>query len=127
MSLQTFIEKAKAKEAKRVKVTKIDIEDFGEVEFSRPKEEVLLDFMSIAENRENIAIKDAVLESSKFIYLCCPNMQAKEVREQYSDIEPTQIPARLFGLTNSAQIAVELFEKFDGVKLVEETEEAVKN
>jgi len=133
MGLETFLQKARAKEAKKVKVTKIDVEDFGEVEFVRPKDEVILDYMEIATeilDGDEVAIKNiknVVKESSKFIYLCCPEFQKKEVREEFGEEDPFQGPAKLFGLTEVVSLGAELFSIFDGIDTKEELEEDIKN
>jgi hypothetical protein len=132
MGLQTFIEKARAKENRKIKTAQIEVEDFGVVEFIRPKDETILDFMDTAmkmleEDELKGDIKEFVKESSRFVYLCCPDLQKKEVREELGGDDPFQTAASLFGFTTVMTLAAELFTKFGGVGTHEETSEAVKN
>ncbi len=137
MGLQTFIEKARTKEQKKIKVTELEVEDFGMVGFVRPSDETILEFMDTAlkmmdENDDGEMklegdIKEFVKESSKFVYLCCPDLQKKEVRDEFGGNDPFQSAASLFGFTTVMPLAAQLFAKFGGMQTQEEISEAVKN
>lgn len=131
MGLQTFLEKARAKESKKLKSIKLDVKDFGEVEFIRPKEEVLLDYMGVVssegEDFKMADIKGTAKTSSEFVYKCCPDLQRKEVREEFEIGEPFDAPLIIFGSLETINIGAELFSAFSGVEVKQEVEEKVKN
>lgn len=148
MTLEQFIQKVREKEESKIKITTLQIENFGEVEFERPNTSVMLKFQKeimasynseITEtedegNQEAKKIKTSDIEmdkfakaSSVFVYNSCSMLRTKEVREIYKKNHPEDIPLELFGMNEVIAIAVDVFYKFEGRKEVAEVEEDVKN
>lgn len=148
MTLEQFIQKVREKEESKIKITTLQIENFGEVEFERPNTSVMLKFQKeimasynseITEtedegNQEAKKIKTSDIEmdkfakaSSVFVYNSCSMLRTKEVREIYKKNHPEDIPLELFGMNEVIAIAVDVFNKFEGRKEVAEVEEDVKN
>lgn len=148
MTLEQFIQKVREKEESKIKITTLQIENFGEVEFERPNTSVMLKFQKeimasynseITEtedegNQEAKKIKTSDIEmdkfakaSSVFVYNSCSMLRTKEIREIYKKNHPEDIPLELFGMNEVIAIAVDVFNKFEGRKEVAEVEEDVKN
>lgn len=148
MTLEQFIQKVREKEESKIKVTTLQIENFGEVEFERPNTSVMLKFQKEImasynseitetedeENQEVKKIKTSDIEmdkfakaSSVFVYNSCSMLRTKEIREIYKKNHPEDIPLELFGMNEVIAIAVDVFNKFEGRKEVAEVEEDVKN
>lgn len=147
MTLEQFIQKVREKEESKIKVTTLQIENFGEVEFERPNTSVMLKFqkeimasynseITETEDEENqeVKIKTSDIEmdkfakaSSVFVYNSCSMLRTKEIREIYKKNHPEDIPLELFGMNEVIAIAVDVFNKFEGRKEVTEVEEDVKN
>lgn len=147
MTLEQFIQKVREKEESKIKVTTLQIENFGEVEFERPNTSVMLKFqkeimasynseITETEDEENqeVKIKTSDIEmdkfakaSSVFVYNSCSMLRTKEIREIYKKNHPEDIPLELFGMNEVIAIAVDVFNKFEGRKEVAEVEEDVKN
>lgn len=148
MTLEQFIQKVREKEESKIKITTLQIENFGEVEFERPNTSVMLKFQKEImasynseitetedeENQEVKKIKTSDIEmdkfakaSSVFVYNSCSMLRTKEVREIYKKNHPEDIPLELFGMNEVIAIAVDVFNKFEGRKEVAEVEEDVKN
>ena len=148
MTLEQFIPKVREKEESKIKITTLQIENFGEVEFERPNTSVMLKFQKEImasynseitetedeENQEVKKIKTSDIEmdkfakaSSVFVYNSCSMLRTKEIREIYKKNHPEDIPLELFGMNEVIAIAVDVFNKFEGRKEVTEVEEDVKN
>ncbi|MEG0397837.1 MAG: hypothetical protein RR656_01995 [Cetobacterium sp.] len=166
ITLQEFLNKVEENESKKIKVTHIEIPGFGLVEFIRPREGALLDYLDdtvkaiditkektfqeekddedfgtsemeeeneskikLKIERENskIDMKLLVKASEKLVYRCCPTMQAKEVRSRFKSISPYEIPTQILGINGVNDLAQKLSEVFDGIKIQEKVNEAVKN
>ncbi|MGL5428572.1 MAG: hypothetical protein ACRDAS_11730 [Cetobacterium sp.] len=152
ITLQDFLSKVDENESRKVKITHIDIENFGLVEFVRPREGVLLDYLdetikavdiqkekiygdsegdenTVVGERENSKadMRKLVEASNKFVYKCCPMLQSKEVRDKFKGITPDEIPAQIFGNKKVMDLANELSNIFDGATVQKEVEEEVKN
>lgn len=148
MTLEQFIQKVREKEESKIKITTLQIENFGEVEFERPNTSVMLKFQKEImasynseitetedeENQEVTKIKTSDIEmdkfakaSSVFVYNSCSMLRTKEIREIYKKNHPEDIPLELFGMNEVIAIAVDVFNKFEGRKEVTEVEEDVKN
>lgn len=148
MTLEQFIQKVREKEESKIKITTLQIENFGEVEFERPNTSVMLKFQKEImasynseitetedeENQEVKKIKTSDIEmdkfakaSSVFVYNSCSMLRTKEIREIYKKNHPEDIPLELFGMNEVIAIAVDIFNKFEGRKEVTEVEEDVKN
>lgn len=148
MTLEQFIQKVREKEESKIKITTLQIENFGEAEFERPNTSVMLKFQKEImasynseitetedeENQEVKKIKTSDIEmdkfakaSSVFVYNSCSMLRTKEIREIYKKNHPEDIPLELFGMNEVIAIAVDVFNKFEGRKEVTEVEEDVKN
>lgn len=137
MELMDFINKIKAKEEKKVKLVNLEVKDFGEIEFVRPREGVILEYLekivncgkfNIEKNEmENIDFTQLTEASSEFVYMCCPMIQSKEVREMYKGYEPIVIPRLIFGTDEMLEIAEKLENAFQGSKTREKIDKQIKN
>ena len=148
MTLEQFIQKVREKGESKIKITTLQIENFGEVEFERPNTSVMLKFQKEImtsynsevtetedeENQEVKKIKTSDIEmdkfakaSSVFVYNSCSMLRTKEIREIYKKNHPEDIPLELFGMNEVIAIAVDVFNKFEGRKEVAEVEEDVKS
>lgn len=136
-AFECFMTRVRKYESKKVKIAKIEIEDFGNLEFVRPSEEVQLDYLndtmeastvdSITKEVKSVNLKLAAKAASKFIYLSCPEMQKKESRDQFLNTEPTEIPIEIFGSMKVIDIAGEISTKFGVTSTKEEIAEEIKN
>ena len=111
------------------------------IEFARPREGVILDFLNeISKGVEVTQDKSASAKEStkadlkilleaaqKFVYLCCPMLQAKEVRDKFKSITPYEIPTAVFGYNQTQDLANELSDIFDGTATRKKVEEEIKN
>lgn len=139
LDLTMFLKKVLEAEMKRVKVLEIEVENFGVIEFIRPKEGILLNYLAsiiksskVKKNSEDIEVKEIDFKellnaSSEFIYNCCTLLQSKEVRNQYSDRDPYEIPGIIFGTNETIRLAGELNEAFGRGKIVELIHNEIKN
>jgi hypothetical protein len=127
IDLQTFLEKARVKENNKLKVTEIEVKEFGLLEFARPKDSDMMKFMTkiTTGNKENI--EELTNISKEFVYLSCPMLQKKEVQDEFKIQMPFETPIVLFGFMETIKLANEIFSEFNGIEVVEEVEEEVKN
>ena len=127
MDLQTFLAKARAKEEKKLLITEIEVKDFGMVEFVRPKDEEMMKYMTSVTNANKEDIKIMSDISKEFVYLCCPILQKTEIQREFDIKMPFETPIVLFGFMETMNLAGEIFTKFNGIEVVEEVEETIKN
>lgn len=143
ITLQDFINKVKEKENNKVKITTIEVEGFGEIEFQRPSDEELLRYNNEILNcfkgdirNENIGkeidismvdMEKMVLNASTFIYNSCSFFRAKEIRDMYKENEFTKIPLLILENSETLKIANELNAVFKGKSTKEEVEKEIKN
>lgn len=151
LGLNDFLKKAAENEEKKIKVTHIEVEGFGLMEFIRPREGVMLDYLEevtdavdikkqkfyegdegkreVASEIENskVKMKSLIEAAEKFVYLCCPILQTKEVREKYKDVTPYEIPTSIFGHKLTIELADKINNIFDGTEAREKLKEAIKN
>lgn len=129
MGFERFLEKCRNYEKNKKKIIKKNIENFGEIIFQKPKADDIIEFMDIAEMSDNIDVKIFAKVASKFIYKCCADLRAKEVREseEFKKLDPNEIALELFGVTNTIELASDLFTEFDGTQEKEKVADKVKN
>lgn len=139
LDIASFLEKVIENEVKRVKIVQLEVANYGLIEFVRPKEGVLLNYitnmvksskMKVDENGmefKDINMEEFLKAGSEFVYSCCPLLQAKEVRDKYSNNDPYDIPGIVFGSDATLDLAKELNEIFKGKKVKEKIEETIKN
>lgn len=136
LTIQEFINKYQDKELKKVKVTEIEVEGYGLIEFVRPKESVIVNYISNItkvtkinneKGVDGIDFKSLLSAAEEFVYRCCPILQDKEIRASFPDNEPYEIPTLVFGSDMTLTIAVNLIDIFNGKKVKKETEQAIKN
>ena len=145
LKLEDFLNKFAENEEKKVKITHIDVPNYGLIEFVRPREGVILDFLneisrgvevtqdkssSVDENNikqvkesTKADLKILLEAAQKFVYLCCPMLQAKEVRDKFKSITPYEIPTAVFGYNQTQYLANELSDIFDGTATRKKVEE----
>lgn len=142
MTLQEFINKSKEKENKKIKEVTLKVQDFGEVLFTRPSNDELMEYTQAmmemyTEKAQNVSeIKESdfqvdyiklVRQSSKLLYNSCPYFRAKEVRDLYPDKEFEEIPEIIFGSQEVIRIAGKLHNIFQGYEKLEKTVDDIKN
>lgn len=139
-TLQEFLNRVREKEAKKVKITKIEIKEIGEVEFQRPNESELLRYnnemmkcykgtLKDKDNisMENMDIEGMALNASELIYNSCSFFREKELRDMYKEYEFIEIPLIILGTTEVLRIANSINTIFKGLEVKKETEEEIKN
>lgn len=136
-AFECFMTKVRKYESKKIKTAKIEVEDFGSMELVRPKEEVQLEYLSdtmeattvdtVTNGVKNVNLKLMAKAASKFVYLSCPEMQTKETRDQFPNIEPTEIPIEIFGSMKVMDIAGKISTEFGLNTVKEEVVEDIKN
>lgn len=137
MTLTEFINKARDKEANKIKAIVLKVEDFGEVDFTRPNREELINYTQVImdmvnetgleENQNNFDYGELAKQSSKFVYNCCPLIREKEIRDMYRENEFEEIPEIIFGTNEVIRLAGELFNIFSGTKALEKRVNDIKN
>lgn len=141
ITLEQIIEKLNKKEENKVKITQIEVEGYGLMEFTRPHDNDILQYFSeitkAIELDDNEEIKDKKVKtidfgkmldtSSEFVYKCCPMLQKKEIRDMFPKISFYEIPTQVFGMNETIELAGKLNEVFEGSKKLEKTQEEIKN
>lgn len=151
LELKDFLKKVAEYEEKKVKITHVEVEGFGLMEFVRPREGIMFDYLeevtnavdiktekvyegeeenrTISVERENSKVKmrSLIAAAEKFVYECCPTIQSSEVISQYKDISPYEIPTAIFGHTLTIELADKLNNIFDGSEARKKLKKAVKN
>lgn len=141
ITLEQIIEKLNKKEENKVKITQIEVEGYGLMEFTRPHDNDILQYFSeitkAIELDDNEEMKDKKVKrvdfgkmletSSEFVYKCCPMLQKKEIRDMFPKISFYEIPAQVFGMNETIELAGKLNEVFEGSKKLEKTQEEIKN
>lgn len=150
ITLEEIIEKLTEKEEKKIKVTQVEVQEFGLIEFIRPKDDKIIEYVAdiakAVEQEEEISnisedetteknlkkikkidLKQLLEASSKFVYQCCPLLQKKEIRDMYKGAIPYEIPGQIFGMNETIELASKLIDIFEGKKATTETIETVKN
>lgn len=138
MELQDFLNKVREKEANKLKIIEIEVEGIGKIEFHRPATKDLINCMkATSDATKTIETEEGkyqqsdfgtLLEASKeLVYNSCSLLQSKEIREEYKNLYPTNIPVEIFGITKTVEIAAELMEKFSVTKEIEKMENDIKN
>lgn len=141
ITLQDFINKVQNRENNKVKITVIQVEGFGDVEFHRPSEAELLrysneilncykgDFKSdeVEVDVSNFDMEKMISNASTLIYNSCSYFRAKEIRDMYKENEFTEIPLIILGTQEVLKIANQLNEVFSGKKTKENIENTIKN
>lgn len=145
-----FLERVRKYEDKKVKVTVINIEDFGELEAQRPSANAMLKYQKevlsavndieineknaedtvkekIKFNTSNVDYEKFARASSAFVYNSCSALREKAVREMYPNLAFEDIPLNLFGENNIIGIASQIYNAFNVKKEVENTVETIKN
>jgi hypothetical protein len=140
LTFQEFLNKVREKEAKKVKVAKVEIEGIGEVEFQRPDESELLRYNNelakcytgTLKDKENISMGNVDMErmalnASGLIYHSCSFFKEKELRDMYKEYEFIEIPLIILGTTEVLKVANRINAIFKGLEVKKETEEKIKN
>lgn len=151
LGLKDFLKKAAENEEKKVRIAHIDVEGFGLIEFVRPREGVMIDYLeevtdavdinkerTYEEEKENkkvtvekesskVKMRSLIEAAEKFVYLCCPTLQAKETIETYNNVSPYEIPTVIFGHNVTIDLANKLNNIFDGTEARKKVKEEVKN
>lgn len=151
LGLKDFLKKAAENEEKKVKVTHIDVKNFGLIEFIRPREGVMIDYLEevtdavditkektyeeenekkkvlVEKENSKVKMRSLIEAAEKFVYLCCPMLQAKETLETYSNMSPYEIPTAVFGHNLTIDIANKLNNIFDGTETRKKVKEEIKN
>lgn len=141
LTLEDIIEKLNKNEEKKIKITHIDVKNFGLMEFVRPHDNDILQYLSDLTNtvefEENLETSEKKIKkidlrksldiSSEFIYKCCPMLQKKEIRDIHSNLSPYDIPSQIFGINETIELATQLNEIFEGASEISQKKETIKN
>ena len=151
LGLKDFLKKAAENEEKKVKVTYIDVKNFGLIEFIRPREGVMIDYLEevtdavditkektyeeendtkkvlVEKENSKVKMRSLIEAAEKFVYLCCPMLQAKETLESYSNMSQYEIPTAVFGHNLTIDLANKLNNIFDGTETRKKVKEEIKN
>ena len=140
VTFQDFLNKVREKEAKKVKIAKIEVEGIGEIEFQRPDEsellrynnEMLKCYKGTLKEKDNISMENMDMEgmalnASELIYHSCSFFKEKELRDMYKEYEFIVIPLIILGTTEVLRIANSINAIFKGLEVKKETEEEIKN
>lgn len=149
MQLQEFIDRAREKREKRIKVAQIEIKDIGLVEFQRPEEKDFIAYMNKVNGSSRTIIEhlgtdengdelkreiqepediEVVLKAStEFVYKTCSFFRAKELRKEAKDGDYYSIPSLFLETTEIIELASKVMDKFDSQNEKAKDEEEVKN
>lgn len=154
IQLSDFLKKVEENEAKKVKITHLEVKNYGLIEFVRPRENEMLDYLAkltkgvdiskektyeeegeeskksilkLEKENQKIDLKAIIEASEEFVYKCCPLLQAKEVRDKYSTLLPYKIPTEIWGANTVMDLAKDLNDIFDGSANKKELIEEIKN
>lgn len=137
MTIKEFLEKARENENKKLKFVELEVENFGEITFTRPKQSDILEYLSNVTkasdyNEETDAVRNVDMQkmntaASKLVYSSCSLFQSKEIRDEYKELSPFDIPSHLFGYGETMRLAGEIVDAFDGKKVKEKVEADIKN
>ncbi|MGB6128821.1 MAG: hypothetical protein WBG30_08730 [Psychrilyobacter sp.] len=149
MQLQEFINKAREKREKRIKVAQIEIKDIGLVEFQRPVEKDFVAYMNkingssrtiiehLGKNEEGEDLKREIQEpedmgmilkaSTEFVYKTCSFFRAKELRDEVTDGNYFSIPSLFLETTEIMDLASKIMDKFEIQEEKAKDEEDLKN
>lgn len=142
MTLQEFINRARQKEEQKIKAVTLEVVDFGEITFTRPTKEELMEYTQVmmdmyqeANKNENTELGvdfkidyiEMVKVASKLVYNCCPMIREKEVREMYPKNEFIEIPELIFGANEVIRLAGKLHKAFSGLQEAKKTIDDIKN
>lgn len=140
VTFQDFLNKVREKEAKKVKIAKVEVEGIGEIEFQRPDESELLRYNNemmrcykgTLKDKDNISmgnmdVEGMALNASELIYNSCSFFREKELRDMYKEYKFPEIPLIILGTTEVLRIAHSINAIFKGLKVKKETEEEIKN
>ncbi|UUV17375.1 hypothetical protein NRK67_00615 [Fusobacteria bacterium ZRK30] len=126
MQLQEFINKARARKDNEVKVIKIEIKDIGAVEFTRPDNKKILEYMEKAD-KEDLSVTEMFGLTKEMLYLNCPVLQKKEVREEFKPNNPYDLVTDLFGIHETTDIMEKFMKGFGLDEEEKKNEEEIKN
>lgn len=125
MQLQDFLNKAKTKKANEKKVVNIEIKELGAVEFIRPKHGDILDFMDKTDKGDE-SVKEMMQATYEMLYLHCPVLQSKELRDEFKPNSPYDLVPELFGITQAGEILEKFMAAFDMGETEKKIDEEVK-
>ena len=136
---QAFIEKAMKRKEELNKPFEIDVKTYGKMTFNRPTNNQLIEYMdkvgqatkTAGEGEEREVVGQdfrLMVESAKeLVYVCCPDLQSKELQEKMGIQDPMETPLEVFGINETLQVAIEISNRADGAKIQEEMDSTVKN
>lgn len=142
MGLETFIERAREYELKKVKVIEKKIEGFGTIRFTRPPQVELLEYLeSLASQAKpqvgtdskdgdievNLTIGVIAMAASKLVYNCCVDLQSKEIREMFKGIDNYEIPLEMFGSGEIMRLGNFISTEFGSLEIKRKVTDEVKN
>ncbi|KYH35831.1 hypothetical protein CLTEP_02240 [Clostridium tepidiprofundi DSM 19306] len=136
LTLDDFRKKALQREKAKKLFTFIDVDGFGEIRFERPTDNEILRYMNECARAVKVDEKGNVTEqdlsitfeaSKELVYVCCPFLQDRELREELDIKDPLDVVSKIFGINGTIEIASQIVEEFEGGKLTEQVVEDVKN
>lgn len=136
MEFQEFLNKVRENEEKRLKFIELEVTGIGNMVFTRPKNSDLLEYITDVTKSskygkdgevEEMDYEKMVVASNKLVYNSCGFLQKKEIRDEYKNYSPYDIPSVIFGFEETIRLASEISDKFGAVKAKEELEDDIKN
>ena len=112
---ENFIQKAMKRKEEMSKPFDLEIEGYGKVNFNRPTNNQLLEYMdkvssAIVTEGEGEAAKVVsqdliqMTEAAKeLVYVCCPMLQAKELQEALAIQDPFETAIETFGIKEKTE------------------------
>lgn len=128
MTLEEFKSKAIDKFQNRKLVADIEVEGFGPLPFNRPSDNDMLEYLNGAARGAKVVngeVKETdllpVAEASKIlVYKCCAFLHDSELQESVEVIDPYDTPSKVFGLTETINIAEKITDVFNSSEVKEE-------
>lgn len=132
LTLEDFRRKALNNKKNKLMVKEIEIEGFGKVPFKRPTDDDSLEYLNLAaravkanKNGEIVDSNISLLATAakELVYKCCDYLHDNELQEEYECEDPYDIVFKIFGISETMDLAEKLIDGFDA----KEVKEDIKN
>lgn len=132
LTLEDFRRKALDNKKNKLMVKEIQVEGFGAVPFKRPNDDTSLEYLNSAAKAVKANRNGEIVDSNisllanaakELVYKCCDYLHDSELQEEYECQEPYDIVFKIFGISETIDLAEKLTDEFD----VKEVKEDIKN
>lgn len=124
--LSIFLEKIRKKKSNTKHKVIMDTKEMGEVEFVRPSTSDILDFMDKTNGEVDSSNKKMLEAIYEFLYLHCPIIQKKEVREEYNLANVFYLVPEIFGFDETSNIMEKFMDAFGIAEAETEVDKDIK-